>query len=178
MNAYNSLSTFPDVDAGLSILASLPSLDAYIFSNGTDAMVQASVFQSPSLSPHSSIFKSLVTVQALGCYKPDPRVYIHLAKKVGKLSLIEPEEHLAEKLAQISGKKSQFESIWLVSGNPFDVVGARAVGMNAAWVDRVGKGWTDRLIDPKTGGPTIVVRGVDEAVREIGKWSQDRRLEN
>ena len=35
--------------------------------------------------------------------------------------------------------------IWLVTSNPFDVVGARAAGMKAAWVDREG---VDGCLDP------------------------------
>lgn len=72
--------------------------------------------------------------------------------------------------------------VWLVSGNPFDVVGARVTGLQACWVDRVGGhhgsgGWNDRLgelIGVK--GPTVVVKGVDEAVRAIKKWTEENML--
>jgi len=37
------------------------------------------------------------------------------------------------------------KDLWLVSGNPFDVTGARHSGMNAIWVDRAGNGWVDRF---------------------------------
>jgi 2-haloacid dehalogenase len=70
------------------------------------------------------------------------------------------------------------EKIWLVSGNPFDVVGARSVGMRAAWVDRGGRGWCDGLgglLDDGNGkglGPIIIVGGVDEAVKGIESWEK------
>jgi 2-haloacid dehalogenase len=158
MKAYDNLGTFPDVEPGLKAIASDPSIDAYIFSNGTDAMVSSSVNQSPSLSPHSSVFKGLITVQEIEVYKPDPTTYHHLAKKVGK-----------------SYNNEDMASIWLVSGNPFDVVGARAAGIQAAWIDRGSGhsgtgGWTDQLGTLASGGPTIIVSGVEEAVVEIKKW--------
>lgn len=67
--------------------------------------------------------------------------------------------------------------MWLVSGNPFDVVGARSVGMQAAWVDRGGKGWVDGLggLMGGEGGPTIVVDGVEGAVKGIEGWTEGKR---
>jgi len=158
MKAYDSLSTFAEVEPALKAISSDPSIEAYVFSNGTDAMVGSSVYQSPSLSPHASVFKGLVTVQDVELFKPHPKVYYHLAEKVGK-------------------GQGDMGSIWLVSGNPFDIVGARAVGMQAAWVNRAGGhhgkgGWTDRLGDLTSGGPTLVVSGVDDAVKQIKDWTK------
>ncbi|KAI9052446.1 hypothetical protein LZ554_003791 [Drepanopeziza brunnea f. sp. 'monogermtubi'] len=156
MQAYDSLGTFPDVAPGLQAIAADDSIAAYVFSNGTDAMVASSVRSSPSLSPHASVFKDLITVQEIEAFKPDPQVYVHLAKRVGKASGEERGE------------------VWLVSGNPFDVVGARAVGMQAAWVDRGGKGWVDQLGGLASGGPTIVVDGVEDAVRGVQRWVEEK----
>lgn len=164
MRAYDSLETFPDVELALTALAADPGVDAYVFSNGTDAMVGSSVESSPSLSPHARVFKALVTIEEVRCYKPDRRVYEHLARKVGK-----------------STDEEGMGGVWLVSGNPFDVVGARAAGLQAAWVDRAGGhhgmgGWNDRLGElVKEGGvgPTLVVKGVDEAVAAIKKWTEE-----
>ena len=166
MKAYDSLGTFPDVAPGLRAIASDPSISAYVFSNGTDAMVSSSVKLSPSLSPHASIFKGLITVQEIEVFKPDPRVYRYLAEKVGK-----------------GTSKEDMGKMWLVSGNPFDVVGARAVGMQAAWVDRAGGhhgmgGWNDRLGDLAGGGPTIVVKGVEDAVKKIKVWTTEHAGNN
>ena len=58
--------------------------------------------------------------------------------------------------------------MWLVSGNPFDVVGARAVGMQAAWVDRAGKGWQDKL----GGEPTVVVRSLEEVADAVANHAK------
>lgn len=132
MQAYDRLSTFPDVNPALDHLAQNPNIECVVFSNGTNTMVSNSVNKSGSL--HSSVFKDIVTVDAVQQFKPAPEVYKYLAEKVGKLG--------------------QESDLWLVSGNPFDVVGARAVGMQAAWVDRAGNGWQDQLGQ----GPTVVVR--------------------
>ncbi|KAG9240961.1 HAD-like domain-containing protein [Calycina marina] len=150
LKAYDSLSIFPEVESTLRSLQKDSTIYACVFSNGTDAMVNSSVKKSPSLSPLSSVFKDLITVEEVKTYKPSPKVYHHLARKVGK-----------------SNSKEDMASMWLVSGNPFDIVGARAAGMNSAWVDRAGNGWLDRLGTIVGDGPTIVVKGIDEAVKEI-----------
>jgi 2-haloacid dehalogenase len=160
MKAYDNLGTFDEVPATLESLRDSNTIDAYVFSNGTHAMVSSSVNQSPNLSKYSGVFKDLITVEEVEAYKPDPKVYEHLLKKVGK-------------------SKEEAGSVWLVSGNPFDVVGARAAGLQAAWVDRKGHhgkgGWSDRLGDLASGGPTIVANGVDEAVAGIEKYMQENR---
>jgi len=46
--------------------------------------------------------------------------------------------------------------------NPFDVTGALSTGMRAIWVDRAGRGWSDRLLDPATMRPTKIVRSLYE----------------
>jgi 2-haloacid dehalogenase len=158
MKAYDSLGTFPDVPPGLKSLATDPNVEAYVFSNGTDAMVSASVHKSPALSSHASVFKGLITVQEIGVYKPDLKGYSHLAEKVGK-----------------GTSKEEMQSMWLVSGNPFDIVGARNAGMQAAWIDRAGGGWNDRLGMLASGGPTVVVKGVEEAVEAIRGWTAENK---
>jgi hypothetical protein len=57
--------------------------------------------------------------------------------------------------------------------SPFDVVGAKVAGLKAAFVDRAGKGWIDRL-DP-INVPSIVADGVEEAVKSILCWEEEKR---
>jgi len=87
-------------------------------------------------------------------FKPDPTVYRLLADKVGKKF---PDE---------------MEDIWLVSSNPFDIVGARAVGMKAVWVDREGKGWVDALVSGEGEGPSATVKGLGEAIEAAIRWME------
>ncbi|KAL8868138.1 MAG: hypothetical protein Q9174_005190 [Haloplaca sp. 1 TL-2023] len=145
MSAYDSLSTFPDVPPALEHLTKIPSITPVVFSNGTQEMVGNSVQHSPDLSPYSKVFKDIITVEEVQKFKPHPDVYDHLAKKVGK-------------------SREQMRDMWLVSGNPFDVVGAKAVGMKACWVDRGGSGWSDELIEGEAGRPDLVVKELDEVV--------------
>jgi len=152
MAAYDSLSTFPDVSPALKSLASTSNITAVVFSNGTHAMISNSVNKSPDLEPHAKTFTQLVDVEEVKRYKPAPEVYEHLAGKVGK--------------------EGKHEEMWLVSGNPFDVVGARCFGMQAAWVDRAGNGWVDGLVEGDKGRPTVIVKSLEEVVEAVKKHAQ------
>jgi len=147
MRAYDSLSIFPDVAPGLKKLAANPNIECVVFSNGTHTMVSNSVHKSAELSPLASTFKDLITVDYVRIFKPAPEVYRYLTEKVGK--------------------RDKEDEVWLVSGNPFDVVGARAFGMQAAWVDRAGTGWQDMM----GGEPTVVIRSLEEVADAVRKYS-------
>ncbi|PWI72168.1 hypothetical protein PCL_10791 [Purpureocillium lilacinum] len=149
MDAYNGLDTFPEVGKALTTLAETPSLDPYIFSNGTVSMITSSLKTSPSLARASNVLPpaKVVSVDPLKVFKPDPRTYQHMAKT--------------------AGFEGQLGSVWLVSSNPFDVAGAVAAGLKAAWVDRAGGGWVDGLGGATDIKPTVIVKGVDEAVGQI-----------
>lgn len=148
MEAYDSLATFPDVERTLTRLAKVPNVEPVVFSNGTHAMVSNSVYHSPDLSPYATIFRDIVTVDDVKQFKPAPAVYKHLARKTGK-------------------SESQMSQVWLISGNPFDVVGARSVGMNAIWVDRNGQGWKDAAVPELQ--PTAIVNDLEKIVDEFEK---------
>ncbi|KAL2002084.1 hypothetical protein VTN02DRAFT_682 [Thermoascus thermophilus] len=145
MAAYDSLSTFPDVIPTLNKLDSKPKITPVVFSNGTTKMVTNSVLHSKDLSPKADVFRKIITVDHVRKYKPAPAVY----------------EHLAEEM----DKKSRMGDMWLVSGNPFDVVGALRSGMKAIWVDRAGRGWIDRVLPESQ--PTATVRSLEEIVDVI-----------
>ncbi|KAJ5328622.1 hypothetical protein N7452_009012 [Penicillium brevicompactum] len=146
MHAYDNLSTFADVKPTLTGIASDTSLQAVIFSNGSKAMVSNSVLRSEDLSPHASVFQDVVTVDEVRQYKPARACYEHLSIKTGK-------------------GPSKMKNIWLVSGNPFDIVGARSVGMQAIWIDRMGGGWKDGAIPDLR--PTAIVNSLEHVVKEI-----------
>lgn len=146
MKAYDSLSTFPDVRPTLERLSTAADLTPVVFSNGTQSMVTNSVHRSQDLAPHSAVFQDIVTVDSVRQYKPAPAVYVHLAERMGKAP-------------------SEMGEAWLVSGNPFDVVGARACGMNAIWIDRGDTGWHDAVLPGLR--PTAVVRSLEQVVEKI-----------
>lgn len=62
-------------------------------------------------------------------------------------------------------QESQMDQIWLISGNPFDVVGARSVGMQAIWVDRPNRGWQDAVAPGLR--PSAIVHSLEQIVQEI-----------
>ncbi|KAI4838117.1 haloacid dehalogenase, type II [Aureobasidium sp. EXF-8845] len=152
MKAYDSLSIFPDVGPALEAIAKRDDVYPVVFSNGTRTMVSNSVNKSPDLSKHASTFKDIVVVEEPKRFKPTPESYAHLAKAVGK----DP------------NSKEDMASMWLISGNPFDITGARAVGMQACWVDRAGNGWQDAMIEGDLGKPTAIVRSLEEVPSAIG----------
>lgn len=129
-------------------------------------MVTNSVTKSPDLKNHADVFKDIVTVEDVKKYKPATEVYHHLAEKVG----VDPMDPKA------------LQRVWVISGNPFDIVGARAFGMNSIWVNRKGEklGWQDGLVEGEKGRPTEVVCQLHEAVTTVmshavdiaGQWSE------
>ncbi|OIW26565.1 haloacid dehalogenase [Coniochaeta ligniaria NRRL 30616] len=150
MKAYDSLHVFPEIPAALDVIKENSQVDAYIFSNGTQEMVAASVQSSPDLVPYADLFKGFITVHEVQVFKPAMKVYDDLITRAGK-----------------DGKGSD---VWVVTANPFDAVGASVAGLRSAWIDRAGRGWVDRLGDVIGGiRPNVVVSGVDEAVGEIMK---------
>lgn len=176
MAAYDALAVFPDVPAGLRAVqqnqwgrAGALDVEAVIFSNGTERMLSTSVGSSPDLRPFVSggggggggsggLFKKLVTVDEVRTYKPTAQAYSHL---------------------QAEADEDNDAVVWLVSANPFDVAGARSVGLRSAWIDRAGTGWVDRLgeaifgvgddVRKRRARPTVIAKGVDQAVEEILK---------
>ncbi|KAF2429618.1 haloacid dehalogenase, partial [Tothia fuscella] len=145
MSAYDDLSTFPDVSPALKTISQTPNLHCVIFSNGTHSMVTSSLTKSASLSPHKDIFRDIVVVESIKKYKPARDVYWHLLERLGK-------------------ERSEAGEVWLVTANPFDVVGAVGCGLKACWVDRTGAGWVDRLGDGEKGKPTVIVKSLEEVV--------------
>jgi 2-haloacid dehalogenase len=127
---YRELPPFPDA---LPSIARLKAAGHTVvaFSNGVEATVRA-------LLDHAGILPALdgvISVDDLRTFKPDPAVYIYLARRVN--------QPIAE--------------TWLVSGNPFDVIGAKTVGLRAAWVRRN----PDAVFDPWGIEPDCVVTNLD-----------------
>ena len=75
-------------------------------------------------------FESLVSLEDIRCYKPNPVAYAHFLDATG----------------------TPAADGWLVSGNPFDVLGAVSAGMCGAWVKRS----PDAILDPWEIAPTLV----------------------
>ncbi|KAL4896522.1 HAD-like domain-containing protein [Aspergillus ambiguus] len=141
LRAYDSLATFHDVEPALERIAQIPNVAPVIFSNGTAEMLDNSIARSVVLSRHRSVFQDVITVDDIRKFKPAREVYEYLAQRVGK-------------------GPTELSDIWLVSGNPFDVIGALEVGLKAIWVDRARAGWKDQAMPSLQ--PTAVVHQLEE----------------
>jgi 2-haloacid dehalogenase len=106
---YQTLRPFPDVISGLKAMKE-EGHTLVAFSNGVEATARTLLEQAGILS----YLEGVISVDDLRTFKPDPQVYLYLAGRLRRA----PEE------------------TWLVSSNPFDVIGAKATGLKAAWIRR------------------------------------------
>ena len=107
MQAYLSLSPFPEVTVALDALSGIA---CSILSNGTPAMLESAV-RNAGLAGR---FEHILSVDEVRVYKPSPIVY-ELAEK-----------HLGIQRSQIG----------FVSSNCWDVAGAKAFGLEVYWLNR------------------------------------------
>jgi 2-haloacid dehalogenase len=132
---YDRLERFADVAEGLDRLHAAGHT-LCILSNGTPRMLERLVLESGLRPP----LEDIVSVDEVRVYKPSPRVYRHAAERL----------------------RRPIEEVRLISSNPFDVIGAEAAGMRAAWIDRTG-GLFDTLAEP----PRMVVGSLVELADEL-----------
>ena len=107
MQAYLTLSPFPDIPAALKALSTVP---CSIVSNGSPKMLD-SVVRNAGLAWR---FQHVLSVDKVRIYKPHPTVY-----------------QLAEIHCGI-----RREEIGFVSSNAWDVAGGKAFGFQALWINR------------------------------------------
>jgi len=83
----------------------------------------------------------IVSVHDVQSFKPDPAVYKHFLKETGAAQ----------------------EDTWLVSGNPFDVIGSHTAGWRTAWVKRS----PAAVFDPWDIEPDAIVADTSELVSVV-----------
>lgn len=130
MAQYNDLELFEDVEPGLQRLREAGN-QIIVFSNGAPHMLRVLMEQ----KGFNSYFQEFVSVDEVKAYKPSPKVYQHVADRLGR----------------------SIEEVRLISSNPFDIAGAENVGMRATWVDRSGG-----LFDMLSSRPEMVVGTLTE----------------
>jgi len=131
MAKYLQLPAYPDVTSVLNELAA-QGFQIAACSNGTESAVRRLLDHTGVLSR----FSKIVSVDPIRTFKPDPAVYEYLVAEL----------------------RARRDLVWLISSNPFDIVGARACGLRTAWVRRD----TKRAFDPWEFEPDIVVHGLAE----------------
>lgn len=131
LDIYRELPAFDDVQDALSEL-SARGCRLYAFSNGSEEAVET-LLAAVGIRER---FLGVVSCDDVRSFKPNPAVYAHFLRQ-----------------AQATGSEA-----WLISGNPFDVIGAISAGMRAAWVQRS----ADAVFDPWGFEPTITVTSLAE----------------
>jgi len=110
--AYRNLTPYPEVPAMLASLRERGIARA-ILSNGEPGML-ADAVRSAGIA---DLLDDVLSVEAVGVFKPDPRVYRLAAERFG--------------LAP--------DAIGFFSSNPWDAFGALAFGFRVFWVNRAGQ---------------------------------------
>lgn len=137
MVQYNRLDRFADVAPGLDRLRQAGH-QMVVFSNGSPRMLEPLM----AAAGLDRWFDGYLSVDPVQAFKPSPRTYRYVA------------DHLDRPIGEIR----------LISSNPFDVTGARAAGMRAAWVNRSG-GPYDTLRPP----PQIIVGTLTELADAVSR---------
>jgi len=146
MDEYKRLPSFPEVQDGLESLASC-GFNMFAFSNGRADDVK-DLLRNANIEHY---FDGVVSVDEIRSFKPNPAVYCHFLRCA----------------------KSSGSDAWLISGNPFDVIGAISAGMCAAWIQRS----PDMIFDPWEIEPTLTVAtltGLKEAIIGFGSRSEKK----
>jgi len=138
MQRYKELPPFPEAALGLSSLRNRGYLLAAL-SNG-EAEVIRGVLECAKLLP---LFDDIVSAYEVRTFKPDPAIYAHAVQRLGQAA----------------------STIWLVSNNPFDIIGAKTAGLRVAWVKRDRK----TVFDPWGIEHDLVVSGLDQLASLISK---------
>lgn len=132
LEEYTTLPAFPDVTDCLTQCREAGH-NLYAFSNGSADTVK-------QLLDHTGIFTlfdGIVSTEEVHTFKPNPDVYQYFSKRTS----------------------SVIPATWLISGNPFDVMGARPCGWNAAWVQRSSESVFDPWDEFK---PTVTIQSLAE----------------
>jgi 2-haloacid dehalogenase len=128
---YEYLPPFPDAALGLASIKSAGHFSA-AFSNG-EAKAVRRVLENAKLL---TLFDDVVSADEVKTFKPDPTVYAHAVERLGQTA----------------------SATWLVSSNPFDIIGAKAAGLRTAWVKRDPKA----IYDPWGIEPDLLLSNLDQ----------------
>lgn len=138
LQAYQALPAFAEAAGGLQRMRAAGHR-MVAFSNGEASLVRAVLTHAGLMA----LLADIVSVDEVKTYKPAPAVYRHLAARMGMA----------------------MEDTWLVSSNPFDVIGAKAAGLRTAWIQRDPRA----IFDPWAIEPDLVVANLVELGEQIAE---------
>lgn len=139
MGIYRVLPAFEDVKEGLTQLQNA-GFRLFAFSNGAADALEVLL----SNAGIRDLFLGVVSVDDIKTFKPSPAVYSHFLRQ----------------------SESTGGSAWLISSNPFDVIGSISAGMKAAWVKRS----PEAVFDPWGIEPNITVKSLVELKEQITNY--------
>lgn len=129
LNTYKKLPVFDDVTIALKDLKKTDKR-LYAFSNAPVNTIEKLL----TAANIRNDFLGVISVDTIKTFKPSPNVYEHF----------------------INTTNANKKDTWLVSSNPFDIIGAIYAGMKAAWVQRN----KEMIFDPWDVEPTIIVNSL------------------
>jgi 2-haloacid dehalogenase len=141
LESLRRLPAYPDVRGGLLRMRA-EDRPCVAFSNGSTDVLRETLEAAGLLE----LLDDVVSVAEVGTLKPDPVVYRHLAARLD----------------------TDARNVWLVSGNGWDVLGAKSAGLRGAWLDRSGQ----EVFDPWGVSPDIAGRDLQEVAERISQASE------
>jgi 2-haloacid dehalogenase len=89
------------------------------------------------------LFDDIFSADEIRTFKPDPAIYAHAVQRLSQAT----------------------KTLWLVSSNPFDIIGAKTAGLRLAWIKRD----PNTVFDPWGIESDLVVSGLDQLASFISK---------
>ncbi len=139
MHQYRILPSYPDTKIGVQQLREAGHR-VYAYSNGSNRAVTDLLMQAEVFP----LLDGVVSMEDVKTFKPSPKGYRYFCECANT------DPHDA----------------WLVSGNNFDVMGARSFGMNAAWIKRN----PDGIFDPMGYDPTITISALTDLTTSLDQF--------
>ncbi|SEN54500.1 haloacid dehalogenase type II [Bradyrhizobium sp. OK095] len=144
---YLHLDLYPDAVAALE---ALKPRKLAILSNGSPDMLNALVRNSGL----DRLLDATISVDAKGIFKPSPQAYELIGETLGTAS----------------------EEVLFVSSNPWDVAGAKAFGLNVAWIERVTpEAMALACVENELVAPLTMFRAIRTQMDELG-FAPDHRV--
>jgi len=135
LQALGQLDPYPDASRAFNLLEDA-GVPAVTLTNGgrphTEKLLESAGLRSR--------VQHVLTVDDVGAYKPHPEPYRYAARTLGLPT----------------------ESLTLIAAHGWDVLGARAAGLSAIWVDRLERRWPFPTVEPSTA--SNLVEAVEMAV--------------
>ncbi len=138
LDLYSNLKVFPDVVPALELLKQ-SNHKLVAFSNGVESTLKTLLSNAGLID----FLADIISVDELRTFKPNPKVYKYLATKTN----------------------ADPANCWVISSNPFDVIGGKSAGLNTAWIQRD----PSNIFDPWEYTPDITAKNLIEFSNQLNR---------